>query len=277
MKNSRVLALSKRVSGSGTGVDVRILILTYHSLHTNGSPVSVPPAALRQHLRRLRDAGCIVLPLSEAIERAAELEPAGARLVALTFDDGYATVLEHAVPLLAGYGWRGTVFPVTDYVGRHNRWPSQPANISAAGLLGWSELRELASAGWEVGAHSRTHPDLTSLDNRGLADEVRGARAILEDHLGLAVKAFAYPYGRHDQRVRACVEQAYAAACTTAMRVADDFGDRYTLGRIDAWYFSQPRFAEFLASPWMEPYVAFCRVARTSRAILREVTQSVRP
>ncbi len=230
---------------------------------------------LRQHLQRLRDAGCTVLPLSEALNRAAAIELTGTYPVALTFDDGYAAVLEHAAPLLASYGWRGTVFPITDYVGRSNCWPGQPSGIPTDHLLGWSELRELAAAGWEVGAHSRTHPDLTSLDDHGLAAELLGAKAILEDHLGLAVAAFAYPYGRYDRRVRSHVERTYSVACTTTMRIARGASDRYTLGRVDAWYFSRSLPARFLASPGMEPYVALCRVARSGRAVLSEVTQSV--
>src|SRR5439155_10707754 len=98
---------------------MRLPILTYHSLDESGSPVSVRPLMLRRHLASLHAAGYTALPLGEALACLApgglhsglDSQPARvpARVVALTFDDGYASVYEHAYPLLASYGWRATV------------------------------------------------------------------------------------------------------------------------------------------------------------------------
>jgi len=257
---------------------VRLPILTYHSFDESGSPISVAPATFRRHLARLHAAGYIALPLSEALERAGgptrrQPAPARERVVALTFDDGYAAVYRYALPLLADYGWRATVFPVTDYLDRDNAWPGQPAFVPPARLLAWEELRELASLGWEVGAHSRTHPDLTRLDDRALTEEVIGAKAVLEHRLGQPVQAFAYPYGRCDRRVRAAVHTAYRVACTTVMGVARGTSDRYAIERLDMWYFSRAPLDGLLASPWMEPYAALCRAGRRGRG---EVQQAIR-
>jgi peptidoglycan/xylan/chitin deacetylase (PgdA/CDA1 family) len=258
----------------------RLPILTYHNLDETGSPVSVAPATFRSHLARLRAAGCTVLPLSEALARAG-LGPgpagpgAGERVVALTFDDGYAAVHRYALPVLATYGWRATVFPVSDYLGRDNRWPDQPAFVPPDRLLSWAELRELASAGWEVGAHTRTHPDLTGLDAGAVAAEVLGGKAVLEDRLGLAVRTFAYPYGRHDPRVRAVVSAAFAAACTTSMGIAGRRSDVHALERLDMWYFSPAPTRRLLASPWMGPFAAACHAGRRARAAARRVARSL--
>jgi peptidoglycan/xylan/chitin deacetylase (PgdA/CDA1 family) len=68
----------------------------------------------------------------------------------------------------------------------------------------------------EIGAHSRTHPDLTLLTGAALADEVAGARRELEDLLGRPVRSFAYPYGAHTTAtVEAVVAAGYSHACTT--------------------------------------------------------------
>ena len=245
-------------------------ILTYHSLDQTGSPVSVSPPMFRRHLVALRDAGYTALPLSEALtlarDRPARTASGPRRVVAVTFDDGYAAVHRHALPLLASYGWRATVFPISGYVGRDNAWPGQPAFVPPARLLSWGELTELADAGWEIGAHTRTHPDLTRLADDALADEVAGAKAELEDRLGRPIRAFAYPYGSYDRRVRARVSGAYATACTTVMGVAGRASDRHALERIDMWYFSRPGADRLLASPWMRPYVAACRIGRAVRA-----------
>lgn len=244
-------------------------ILTYHSLDETGSPVSVSPAMFRRHLAALERAGYTVLPLGEALER-------DERVVALTFDDGYAAVYEQALPLLASYGWRATVFAVSDYVGRDNAWPGQPPFVPPGRLLSWEALRELVSLGWEVGAHSRTHPDLTALGDDALADEILGGKARLEDQLGREVKVFAYPYGSEDQRVRARVAAVHTAACTTRMGIARRSGDRYALERLDMWYFSRPTTDRLLGSRWMGPYATLCRAARLGRANVRRVGRSLR-
>lgn len=260
---------------------MQVPILTYHSLDDSGSAVSVPPETLRQHLERLHAAGYTALPLSDALARLTQSTPGRQRIptreriVALTFDDGYAAVHQHALPLLASYGWCATVFPISDYVGGSNRWLGQPTSIPSARLLSWTELAELAGAGWEIGAHSRTHPDLTLLTDNALADEVLSAKEALEDRLGRVVQVFAYPYGRHDRRVQACVRAAYMAACTTVMDVASTAGDPYALARLDMWYFSRSAY-RLLASPLMGPYVALCRTARRGRASVAGVAAARR-
>jgi peptidoglycan/xylan/chitin deacetylase (PgdA/CDA1 family) len=254
---------------------MRLPILTYHSLDDTGSVVSVSPAMFRRHLARLRAAGYAALPLCEALAWLEQPACADQRIVALTFDDGYASVHQHALPLLASYGWRATVFPVSDYVGQGNAWRGQPLSIPPARLLSWDDLRTLASMGWEIGAHSRTHPDLTRLGDRALDDQVLGPKLALQDRLGEAVRAFAYPYGRYDARVQEHVQAVYAAACTTKMGIAGQTSDRCALERIDMWYFSRAGLDGLLAAPWMATYVALCRAGRYGRAGLRQAMRTL--
>ncbi|MGH2460605.1 MAG: polysaccharide deacetylase family protein [Chloroflexota bacterium] len=248
---------------------MRIPILTYHNLDTADSPVSVSPPTFARHLARLRAAGYRVVTLSEAL---AGLNPAGShapRLAAMTFDDGYAAVHQVALPLLAEQGWQATVFSIADYVGGTNRWPSQPPTIAEARLMDWGEIRELSALGWEVGAHTRSHPDLRALDDGSLAGETLGARAALEDRLGKAVRVFAYPYGAVDRRVRDQVRQGFLAACGTELGIADERSDRYQLERVDMWYFGRLGAAALLGTRLADPYVRLCRLARRTRAGLR--------
>lgn len=243
---------------------MKVPILTYHSLDESGSPVSVSPSRFRHHLDALGAAGWTGVPLREALAPAGS---ASSRAVALTFDDGYANVLRHALPALASRGWRATIFPITRYVGGDNRWPGQSPLIPVADLLDWNELGELVAAGWEIGAHTETHPDLTVA--RNLEDELFGATARLEERLGESVTSFAYPYGRHDARVRAAVRGRFARACTTSMGIARAADDRQTLRRLDMRYFTTDAACRLLASPLLEAYATFCHAWRQSRAFPR--------
>jgi peptidoglycan/xylan/chitin deacetylase (PgdA/CDA1 family) len=79
-----------------------------------------------------------------------------------------------------------------------------------------AQVRLLAAAGWEIGSHSLTHPDLTTLDAAALEREVAGSRRTLEKALAVKIESFCYPAGRYDDTVVAAVEAAgYASATTT--------------------------------------------------------------
>jgi peptidoglycan/xylan/chitin deacetylase (PgdA/CDA1 family) len=86
--------------------------------------------------------------------------------------------------------------------------------------------------GWEVAAHSETHPDLTKVDDAQLRDEVVGSRAKLQTLFHVPVEFFCYPAGRLDDRVVAAVRDAgYSGATTTALGVATPT-DMFRLDRI---------------------------------------------
>ena len=114
-------------------------------------------------------------------------------LLTTSWDDGDALDMRLAEKL-ANRGLKGTFYLVTD----SERWP----------LLPRSAIDELLAMGMEIGAHTKTHPDLRRLDHRELAIEVSECRDRLEEHCGTAVSSFCYPFGYHDHRV---VEAARAA------------------------------------------------------------------
>src|SRR5215472_13250041 len=108
-------------------------ILTYHSLDTSGSVISLDPKLFRDQMEWLRGTGIEVVPLERVKERP------GA--VAITFDDGFRNFYEDAFPVLQDHRFPATVFIVTDFCGRQNNWPSQPASppVPRLPLMNWSE------------------------------------------------------------------------------------------------------------------------------------------
>ena len=124
------------------------------------------------------------------------------RLVAITFDDGYRSVAEHAAPLLEPYGYVATVFAVVERVGGTNRWEEE-SDVRARTFLSWDELRRLADAGWTVGSHTMTHRALTEISDHELKYELVESKRKIEEAMGREVRFLAYPYGRCDSRVAA--------------------------------------------------------------------------
>ena len=115
--------------------------------------------------------------------------------MAVTFDDGHASVLDQALPMLARHGFVGTVFPRLDVLG-------SPGSLSQPGL------EALVAAGWEVGSHTLTHRNLTTLDDAELERELAGSKRELEALLGRPCRSIAYPRGDADERVLAAAAAA---------------------------------------------------------------------
>lgn len=131
------------------------------------------------------------------------------RSVLITFDDGFAGLHEHVLPLLAARGWPATVFLVSGLIGQHDTWMAREHQAAAHHpLLGRGHIMEMARGGFEFHSHTSQHPDLTTLDDAALREQLSGSRLALQDLLGTAVDYLAYPFGRNDERVRATAASA---------------------------------------------------------------------
>lgn len=139
--------------------------------------------------------------------------------IVLSFDDGYLGQHTHAMPVLHKLHWPGVLnLKVNALKSRYT-------------LPAW-RVREMLAAGWELDAHTITHPDLTHVDDAQLWHEVHGSRVELERMFHVPVEFFCYPSGRYDARVVAAVRRAgYLGATTTNYGLARP-RDIYTLDRI---------------------------------------------
>ena len=133
-------------------------------------------------------------------------------LVGLTFDDGYESVIETALPQLQSRGFGGaTVFLVSGFFGglRTNGTPGH-----AGHFLSRSGVEEVVRCGIEIGSHGATHMRLAGASAKDLVGEVAESRLALSSLVGSEIRGFAYPYGSMDDAARATVRDAgYEYAC----------------------------------------------------------------
>ena len=98
-------------------------------------------------------------------------------MVALSFDDGYRDVAEHALPVLERQGFRATVFVATgvvDGTAKFTWYERQPP------VLGWSDIVALDGSALSFEAHTITHPNLTALAPAAAEREIAGSKRALE-------------------------------------------------------------------------------------------------
>ncbi len=232
-----------------------VLVLTYHGVGAGDGPLVVSPELFAGHLDDLVALGATFLTVTELATRL----PAGTlpnRAVAITFDDGLASVGENAAPLLAKRGLPATVFCVAGRLGGESDWPSARPGAPALPLLDAAELAGLAGQGFEIGSHGLHHTPLIEASEALLADEVVESRRRLEEEVGVPVSSFAYPYGAGPSRAaRALVCATYAAACTTVLGDVGRDSDVHALPRVDAHYLRRPALLRRAAAGTLGPYL----------------------
>ncbi len=211
-------------------------ILMYHSIDESASVLSTPPATFRRHVAWLASGAVRVTSLEEI----ASLPP-DADAVALTFDDGMKSVGDLAAPLLADHGLAATVFVVSDSVGATNRWGGRgDTNVPEFPLMTWEQLGHIREQGMTVGAHTRSHPRLTTLPDQRLDDELGGSRSMIRARLGVAPRTFAFPYGDCDERTARAAARYFNFTCTTELRPLRAGDAPHLLPRLDAYYLRAP-------------------------------------
>lgn len=234
-------------------------VFTFHSIDGLPGPLSYSARDLEKMLGALDEARLPVVTLDDLLASA---DKDG---VALTFDDGISTVFQTAMPILRDRQVPAHVFVITKWVGGDNRWPGQPNDATPFKLMDWGQLEAIQSAGFRIEAHTASHPDLRQLSDEGINAEMEEADEAIERRLGRRPQYFAYPYGYHDERVRAIVGRRYRGAFTTRL---DYLGANVTLDelpRLDTHYLRSPALVRSLASQPTRAYIAFRRALRRLR------------
>jgi peptidoglycan/xylan/chitin deacetylase (PgdA/CDA1 family) len=244
----------------------RMPILMYHSLDSTGSVISVTPKVFAEQMQCLADQGVRGIALRDAVahQRAHGVWPAGCAVI--TFDDGYANFCDAALAPLACHGFTATVFVVSGHIGRSNDWAPPPPGLGAQSILSAQQLRDLTEAGIEIGAHTRSHPDLRLLSPGAAEAEIVASRVDLEGQLGQQVGSFAYPFGNLTPAAVEIVRREFQAACTTALRRAGDESP-HTLPRVDMFYVRAPQMLERLVRGELDGYLTLRRWGRALRSL----------
>lgn len=142
--------------------------------------------------------------------------------IVITFDDGWKSQYQNALPILKKYNIPATFYIYTGVTGSPK-------------YMNWDELRVLVSFNMEIGSHTKNHPKLTKLQNFKLKEELKESKNILENKLNIKVTDFAYPYGDYNNSViQALKDYGYTSSRTFSKSIYNDFKDLYTLNALSA-------------------------------------------
>jgi peptidoglycan/xylan/chitin deacetylase (PgdA/CDA1 family) len=197
------------------GARTRPVILGYHGIGVcpradDPSLLQISPMLFEAQLRLMLTAGFRFVTVAELAAKLA----AGASAVgfaALSFDDGMRNNLTAAAPILARLAIPATVYITVGSVAGQSPWISGREGT----MLNDQEIRLLHARGWEVGAHTVTHPDMSKLSYKQCLTEITNSRQVLEDLTGAPVRTFAYPFGSYGPAAVAASRDAGLLASVT--------------------------------------------------------------
>lgn len=117
-------------------------------------------------------------------------------LVSLTFDDGWTSIHDNGLPIMKAHGVVSTQYLVSSFL------DSEPDYMTTA------QVRDFITAGHQIGSHTFTHPDLTTLSGSSLTTELNGSKNKLSRSFG-AISDFASPYGAYNASVITAIRKYY--------------------------------------------------------------------
>ena len=152
----------------------------------------VPAETFEAQLRTLREEGWTPIDADLLLAGLEDPERLPERPALVTFDDGYRSLIDHALPVLERQEVPAVSFVPTDHVGGPNAFdPWEPTEA----ICDWDDLRALERSGVVVESHAASHRSFSELSLHEQTDEARRSKAAIETELGKAARLLAYPFG----------------------------------------------------------------------------------
>jgi peptidoglycan/xylan/chitin deacetylase (PgdA/CDA1 family) len=214
---------------------IKIPILMYHSIelmphNTIMRSLHVPPKRFRFQMWMLKVLGYKALSIRN-LKPYLDGEKHG-KVVGLTFDDGYQNNLINAAPILNKYNFSATCYIVSENIGLSNTWDNDKG-VTQRPLMDKNEIKEWLSLGMDIGAHTKTHVDLTSASKEEAQKEINECKDTLENLFHVHIQDFCYPFGRFNELIcNITKNKGYLSATTMIRGRVDDETNRYMLPRI---------------------------------------------
>ncbi len=207
----------------------RVPILVYHHVYPDddvgpeGSPArkatgTIGETEFRRHLAHIAESGWSVVSTTQVVEWLAGGGMLPERSAVLHFDNGWLDARTRVMPILREFGMAGTAYVISE--GADAATAGRPAAIltSTEGAVQkpcftWRQAEELLKAGWEIGAHTATHPRLAEVlagsGGDAVVAEIERSHEAYVENLGFVPAHFAYPSGSRDERTDALLAPYY--------------------------------------------------------------------
>lgn len=245
-------------------------IIMYHRVVDSPNEVGVhgtyvTKELFRKHMQVLKDNGYRTVTFKELAEDHLLIKrfDKGNKFVVLTFDDGYEDNYRVMFPILKEFGAKAVIFLLSE--SKYNEWDvNNPNNPEKRfDLMNEEQVKEMAAYGVEFGAHTKTHPYLSSLPLEEAREQIVQCKEKLEQTYGQPFITFAYPYGDLNDEVKAEVRKAgFTFAVSTDSGEITVDSDLFQIRRIGIF----PRNSMLTFRRKISGYYNFIKMRREEKA-----------
>ena len=225
-----VVPLKPIVRGGLTPRGYRLVpILTYHFLSlTRSNNMTVQLTEFERQMSYLKRNSYQVITLEQMVKFLEHKGGVPRKAVVITFDDGWRTTYDFALPILKKYGFPATLFVYTDLINSHKS------------ALTWEQVRKLAQSGVvDIQCHTKSHRNLNMKPKENLKGylaaletELVKSRETIKQKIGKECEFLAYPYGATNHLVAAMAQKTgYRAAFTVRRGSNPFFSDNFRVRR----------------------------------------------
>ncbi len=226
LKLEKIKALKEdpkqQMAVKGIGKSKNIPILMYHSIdYEKGNELRIPKDKFREQMKYLKDNGYTPLSLDELYSHMVNGTAVPEKPIVITLDDGYSDNYTNAYPVLREFGFKATVFIITNTV------------EGGGSYLNAEQIKEMDKNGIDIESHTVSHPRLNELSYDKQMSEMKESKEYLEKLLNKDINYIAYPYGNFNENTLKAVEEiGYKMAVSTKSGLAAKSDGIYKLHRI---------------------------------------------
>ncbi|WP_196138473.1 polysaccharide deacetylase family protein [Aliikangiella sp. G2MR2-5] len=205
-----------------------VVIQYHHVSDSTPRQTSINPKLFQAHMDYLEKSGFKVISLESFVKQVEQGIDFDDKTVLITFDDGYLSVYEDALPILVKKQYPFTVFV-----------NAKPIEQGLSQWMTWEHLRELKRKGATIANHSYLHQHLIRKQegesdgdwlNR-VSHDLALNQQKLDKELGKSVKALAYPYGEYNSNIQKLVRQLGYVGFAQHSGAVDKFVDLSAISR----------------------------------------------
>jgi peptidoglycan/xylan/chitin deacetylase (PgdA/CDA1 family) len=184
--------------------------------------LTVRPEDFAAQMAYLHAQGYASVSLYDLVEALAVGKPLPEKPVIITFDDGYRSLMDFALPELQRYGYTATVFVITQLM--DEGFPQ---------YLTWEQAQSLYALGWKVEPHTKTHDQLGGRGRDFQLYQMLGSLQTVEARMGVTPRFIAYPSGAYDDlSVELAKELHLWGAATVNYARVHTYSSLHEMGRV---------------------------------------------
>ena len=203
------------------GDNLKIVVLNYHKVDDKNLALSIAPQDFDQQMEYLAEEGYHTITPDQLLDYLEFDKELPEKPVLITFDDGYEDNYKNAYPILKKYGFKATIFVITDYL---NVYPN---------YITWNQAKEMNKNGITIASHTMQHKSMTTLTDEEIQKELEGSAKAINYHLGKQSQYVAYPTGTYNLHIARLVkESGYRAAFSIKYGNVDKASNLYALERV---------------------------------------------